>query len=74
MAVMQLMTHCSNICSQGRNKVHDKVVHRPVMRMHNLRHVLQHIVYGFDNVPLAQHHSYHYDTKKAIKWIDWLSR
>ena len=27
------------------------------MRMHNLRHVLQHIVYGFDNVSLAQHHS-----------------
>ena len=42
---------------QGINKVHDKVVHRPVTRMYNLRHVLQHIVYGFDNVSLAQHHS-----------------
>ena len=43
--------------AQGINKVHDKVVHRPVTRMYNLRHVLQHIVYGFDNVSLAQHHS-----------------
>ncbi len=43
-------------------------------QMYNLRRILQHIVYGFDNVSLAQHHSYHYGTKKVIKLVDWLSR
>ena len=59
---------------QKVGKVHDKVVHRPMTQMYNLRRILQHIVYGFDNVSLAQHHSYHYGTKKVIKLVDWLSR
>ena len=44
------------ICSQCRNKVHDKVAYRPVARMYNLCRILQHIVDGFDDVSLAQHH------------------
>lgn len=44
------------ICSQGRNKVHDKIAYRPMAWVYNLRCILQHIVDGFDDVSLAQHH------------------
>ena len=45
------------ICSQGWNKVHDKVAYRYMAWMYNLCRILQHVVNGFDNVSLAQHHS-----------------
>ena len=45
------------ICSQGRNKVHDKVAYRSMAWVYNLCRILQHVVNGFDNVSLAQHHS-----------------
>ena len=38
------------ICSQGRNKVHDKVAYRSMAWVYNLCHILQHVVNGFDNV------------------------
>ena len=41
------------ICSQGRNKVHDKVAYRSMAWVYNLCRVLQHVVDGFDNVSLA---------------------
>ena len=45
------------ICFQGRNKVHDKVAYRSMAWVYNLCRILQHIVNGFDNVSLAEHHS-----------------
>ena len=40
------------ICSQGRNKGHDKVAYRSMTWVYNLCRILQHVVNGFDNVSL----------------------
>ena len=45
------------ICSQGRNKVHNEIAYRPVAWVYNLCRILQHVVDGFYDVSLAQHHS-----------------
>ena len=45
------------ICSQGRNKVHDKVAYRPLAWVYNLGLVLQHVVNRFNDISLAQRHS-----------------